>query len=213
MKKTDAINLKSHGRRLAAVIGLLAVVLVFTAGPAMAFGSVGTGASKFVELSQKLDEAWEKTKPLDPGDGGNKPEYDPPGMPEVPVSCGDNNACWKCYKKANEKIEKLRVSFEKLRLLYKETDEFTKAALAFGDGVAGSTGVAALEWGHQRGNIRKSFKAFEAAYKKKYGELLDKLKAALLEVAECERLYFNEQDWYARYGYMFHTFMALNYQK
>lgn len=213
MRKAGTITVKSRGRRLAAVLGLLAVTLVFAAGPAVAFGPVDSGASKFVDLSQKLDELWEKNKPLDPDDGGNGPDYNPPGMPEVPVSCGSNNDCWKCYKKANEKIEKLRVSFEKLRLLYKETDEFTKAAIAFGDGVAGSVGVGALEWGHQRGNIKKSFKAFEAAYKKKYGELLDKLKKALLEVAECERLYFNEQDWYARYGYMFHTFMALNYQK
>ncbi len=213
MKKAGMIKVNSYGLRLVAAIGLLTVALVITARPVMAFGPVGAGASKFGDLSQKLDEYWEKKKPLDPDEKGGGPDYDPPGMPEVPVSCGDNNDCWKCYKKANEKIEKLRVSFEKLRILYKDTDEYTKAAIAFGDGVAGSAGVGALEWAHQRGNIRKSFKAFEAAYKKKYAELLDKLKQALLEVAACERAYFNELDWYARYGYMFHTFMALNYQK
>lgn len=213
MKQASKKNVKSRGCRLVAVLVIAAVALFWAAGPAMAFGPVGAGMAKFGDLSQKLDEFGEKAKPLDPGDGGNAPEYDPPGMPEVPVSCGGNNDCWKCYKKANEKIEKLRVSFEKLRLLYKETDEYTKAAMAFGDGMAGSVGVGALEWAHQRGNIRKSFKAFEKAYKKKYAELLDKLKKVLMEVDACERTYFNEQDWYARYGYMFHTFMALNYQK
>ena len=196
---------------------LLFAVLLFTtlmtAGAARAFDPIGPGVAKLTDLNQKLDELEEKAAPLDPGKGASQPDYNPPGMPEVPVSCGGNNDCWHCYQSANQKIEKLRVYFERLRILYKETDEFTKAAVAFGDGAAGSTGFAALEWNAQRAKIKKSFKSFEAAYRKKYAELLERLKAALQEVAECEKKYFGEKDWYARYGYMFHSFIALHYQQ
>lgn len=174
--------------------------------------SFGPGVAKLADLYQKLEDLEEKSTPLDQ-DGGAAPDYNPPGMPEVPISCGEKQGCRSCYEKANQKLEKLRRDFEKLRLLYKETDEFTKAAVAFGDGAAGSAGVGALEWSVQRGKIKKSFKNFEKAYRNKYLELLEKLQAALQEIAACEKEYFGEDDWYARYGFMFHSFIALHYQK
>ena len=213
MKCQTASPLLKAGLCGALIFSALIFLLPLAAGPALAFDPIGPGVAKMTDLYQKLEEMEEKIPPLDPADGGNQPDYNPPGMPEVPVSCGENNDCWNCYKQANERIEKLRINFEKLQLLYKETDEFTKAAVAFGDGAAGATGLAALEWNAQRGKIKKSFKAFEAAYRKKYAELLGKLKAALQEVAKCEQKYFGEKDWYARYGYMFQSFVAMHYQK
>ena len=205
------------GLLFCALGGLLLLTALYAA-PARAgdpfSDATGAGVAKMTDLYEKMKEMEEKVPPpLDPNDPGSPPDYNPPGQPEVPVSCGENNDCWNCYNDANKKLEKLRGNFEKLRLVYKETDDFTKAAMAFGDGAAGATGFAALEWNAQRGKIKKSFKTFEEAYRKKYNELLDKLKAALQEVAKCEQKYFGEKDWYARYGYMFHSFIALHYQK
>ncbi len=105
------------------------------------------------------------------------------------------------------------VILEQLRAVYVETDDFTKAAIAFGDGVAGSTGVAALEWNHQRGRITGSFKQFRAAYAAKYEELLARLEAVLHQIGNCEAQHFGNEDWYNRYGFMFQTFMSMHYAR
>lgn len=207
------------------LLGLSLLAVLLTHGPVALsdWGSTGSAvstidsgganAAKIADLARKAKDMHDKANALDPGDGNGRPDYNPPGMPEVPVSCQDNEDCWHCYTDANEKIKSLRESFEKLRLLYKETDDYTKASMAFGDGVSGSTGVAALEWNVQRERIKTSFKGFEVAYRGKYAKLLEQLQAALQEVAQCEKQYFDEDDWYARFGFMLHSFIALHYQK
>ena len=169
-------------------------------------------ASKSDALAKSKD-LWDKTDPLDPSDASSEPSYDQPGMPEVPTACYENKDCYYCYEKANDKIADLRYSFEKLRILYKQTDEFVKAAIAFGDGVSGMTHYGAIQWTKERMKIQKSFKNFEAAYRKKHNQLVNELKDALEKVAECEKKYFGEEDWYARYGFMFHSFIAMHYQR
>jgi hypothetical protein len=61
--------------------------------------------------------------------------------------------------------------------------------------------------------ISNSFKQFKKAYAKKYEELLGKLDETLHEIADCEKKYFGNADWYNRYGYIFQSFMALHYNR
>jgi hypothetical protein len=173
-------------------------------------GNAAADASKIADMYNKWRDMEDKAIP--PGGSGG-PEYNPPGMPEVPTACGENQDCWSCYEQANKQLERLRVNFEKLRILYKETDDFTKAAMAFGDSAAGASNLGGIEWTAQRLKILKSWKNFEKAYRRKHNQLVGKLKEALQEVAKCEKQYFGVDDWYARYGYMFHSFMAMHYQK
>ncbi len=166
----------------------------------------------------KVNDIWNKWKEFDdkgipPGDGGSGPDYNPPGMPEVPTACSNNQDCWSCYEQANKRIEYLRESFEKLRILYKETDDYTKAAMSLGDSAAGASNLGGIEWTAQRLKILKSWKKFEVAYRNKVNKLVGDLKEALQEVAKCEKQYFGEEDWYARYGFMFQSFMAMYYQR
>jgi hypothetical protein len=207
---------------LFAVVSLIIAGLaasVWAGGWADAAKKAGGAAANWAtnpDTARKVEDLWEKNppSPLDPpSDGGADPDYNPPGMPEVPTACGEDKKCAACYEEANKKIAKLRYSFEKLRILYKQTDDFVKAACAFGDSVAGLSSVGGLQWNHERDKIQRSFKGFEAAYRDKHKELLDKLKEALEEVAKCEEQYFGDKDWYARYGFMFHSFIALHYQK
>lgn len=170
------------------------------------------GVSK-VGTSNAAKDMWDKTDLLDPSDADAEPEYDPEDMPEVPTACGEEKDCWRCYEAANEKIVNLRYSFEKLRILHRKTDDYVKSALALGDGISGQAGVGALQWTSERLKIQKSFKVFEEAYRKKHKELLKNLKEALKEMAKCEEQYFGEKDWYARYGYTFHSFVAMHYQR
>lgn len=177
-------------------------------------------AAKLIENWGKAQDAADKTAPLlDPSDQDALPNYHPPGMPEVPISCGSDlpdaqvSDCHQCYQEAHKKLQDLRRYFEQLRRVYVETDDFAKAQIAFGDGIAGSVGVGAIEWAHQRRRITQSFKQFQGAYKKKYEELLNRLDQVLHEIADCEREFFGDRDWYNRYGFIFQSFMALHYAR
>jgi hypothetical protein len=178
-----------------------------------------TKTQEAVGWATKAADAAGTIPPLDPSDDGALPNYNPPGMPSVPISCGANrpdadiSECHACYQKAHHKLNDLRRHFERLRQLYVETDDFVKAQFAFGDSVAGSAGVGALEWVHQRGKISQSFKDFRGAYTRKHRELLGRLEEVLREIAECERQFFGDEDWYNRYGFMFLTFMSMHYAR
>jgi len=209
--------LNSKGRFFVLYAALSLACVLIWAGGAWAYDhSNGMDhATKAADFYNKWKEFEDKGIP--PGDGGSGggsgPEYNPPGMPEVPTACGKDNDCWSCYEQANKRIEYLRESFEKLRILYKVTDDYTKAAMSLGDSAAGASNLGGIEWTAQRLKILKSWKNFETAYRKKTNKLVGDLKEALQEVAKCEKQYFGEEDWYARYGFMFQSFMAMYYQR
>ncbi|AKF24739.1 hypothetical protein YH65_04565 [Sulfurovum lithotrophicum] len=217
MKSINSIFFKNF--TYAKIIKFLLIILpVFASGGIQdvlklqgSFPDIG----KINEFIQKGDN-FKKTAPLDsPSDEDAQHNYNPPGMPTMPIACGNmkNSNCGSCYKNAYEKVNDLRRYFEQLRALYVETDEFTKASVAFGDSIAGSVGVGGLQWIHDREKIQNSFKQFKKAYKKKYNELLGRLEQVLKEIAQCEEQYFGNKDWYSRYGFMFLNFMALHYAR
>lgn len=182
---------------------------------AKALGGFPTVAN-LADLARKAAEASDKGELLDPPTDKNAHKnYNPPGMPTMPISCGnsDKSGCEECYREAHENLRKLRLYFEQLRTLYTVTDDFTKAEIAFGDGIAGSVGVGALAWNVERTEIQKSFKDFKRAYNKKYNELLERLKKTLEQIATCEAKYFGNEDWYSRYGFMFVTFISMYYAR
>lgn len=173
-------------------------------------------AAKAVDWYQKGKDANDKASLLDPPtDGDAEKNYNPPGMPTMPVSCEKNNkkGCEECYKNAYEELRKLRQYFEQLRTIYAATDDYTKAQIAFGDGMSGSAGVGALQWNVERAKIQKSFNDFKKAYKAKYNELLGRLENVLKEIGNCEAKYFGNEDWYSRYGFVFLSFIAMYYQR
>jgi hypothetical protein len=43
--------------------------------------------------------------------------------------------------------------------------------------------------------------------------MLPNLRGALDALGKCEEKYFNEPDWYDRYGFMYYTFMADRYKR
>ncbi|EGV15951.1 hypothetical protein [Thiocapsa marina] len=181
--------------------------------------SVADQVGLITKLPKGVDLAKKGAKALDPSDDQALPDYDPPGMPRIPIGCGaeepgaDMSGCHHCYQKAHQDLQDLRRHFERLRQVYVETDDMVKAQLAFGDGIAGSVGVGALGWMVERDKIMLSFKQFKVVYHNKYQELLGRLEGTLREIAACEREYFGDEDWYNRYGFMFHSFMALHYAR
>ena len=75
----------------------------------------GAGAVESLnKLPKIVDQAKKGAKALDPSDDKGLPDYDPPGMPQVPISCGsdkpdaDIEDCHHCYHEAHQKLEDLR---------------------------------------------------------------------------------------------------------
>ena len=136
----------------------------------------------------------------------------PPSMPRVPSFCESNEDCASCFVTARDELNTNRYSFERLRTIYNCTKTFTDRALAFGDNVSGVHGVSGLAWQSERRKIEKSVKNLQKAYDAKYIELLEKQKAALMKINECEAKY-GIQDWYERFGYMYYEFSAMNYKR
>jgi hypothetical protein len=177
-------------------------------------GKAWDSSKQAQDISKGAINLFDSFKPLSDPDKQADPNYNPPGMPQVPTSCDElkKDGCKDCYKGAYDKLYKLRMNFEKLRALKVSTEDFTKSSLSFGDSVSGVHGVAGLGWQAERRKIEASFKNFEKAYRNKHQELSDKLKAVLQEIDQCEAKYYDEKDWYNRFGYMYYSFMEDRYK-
>jgi hypothetical protein len=216
------------GKQAALVIGLLAMPLAAHAqlGPQPKPTKLGTEALKemlekslvdntkkgFEELTNPKNWDPEKWKDafdtLSPDDKGYDEDYDPPGMPELPLECDLSEKCATCFEPAYERLTKVRIRFEKLRRVYAWTKAYKERAFALGDSAAGIHGLAGLAWVGKRIGLEKSYKRFEAAYDDKYEELLQELRASLEQIAECEAEIYGEKDWYNRFGFIYYQFMA-----
>lgn len=210
---------------LSAVMVCFAVVGVSFAGPAeMAMkdlwkamdtaGKAYDSAKPWADRSKGAKDLFDRHQAMTDGDKQADPNYNPPGMPQVPTSCDEamKDGCEDCYKKAYDRLYKLRMNFEKLRAIKISTENFTKSSLSFGDSVSGVHGVAGLGWQAERRKIEASFKNFEKAYRNKHQELTEKLKDVLTDIDQCEARYYGEKDWYNRFGYMYFSFMEDRYR-
>jgi hypothetical protein len=130
------------------------------------------------------------------------------------ISEEENQGCSECFFEARKKFNNMRYQFEKLATIYKCTKDFSNAAISFGDDVSGFTpsGVGGMAWQTQRRNIEKSVVELEQAYDAKYGEFLQSLADAMMELNICEAK-FGVEDWYDRFGYMYFEFMKDKYQR
>lgn len=180
----------------------------------LAVGDLWKAGEVMIKSGKSLDNLNKEYENLSREDESMVPDYDPPGTPEVPSNCVDNDdlGCTECYGKAYAELNELRRNFEELRAVKQSTTNYVKAALALGDNTSGIHGVAGMAWQAERLKIEKSFKNFETVYRKKYAELVGRLESVLKEIDQCEAKHFGVNDWYNRYGYMYYTFMADRYQ-
>jgi hypothetical protein len=150
--------------------------------------------------------------PLGPGDKGLGVDM-AGGGPKLPSKCVDGSGCKDCFGKAQGDLQHLRFSLEKLRAIGEWTKDFTTKSIAFGDGVSGVHGAAALGWWPERKKIEESYVVFGKAYDAKYDELIGDLEVALHDIGKCEAKHFGTDDWYDRYGFMYYTFAADRYKR
>lgn len=163
-----------------------------------------------------LEELRKDFEPLSPEDSAQEPQYPLPPGGAVPSRCGGTGkkACEECgFDSALADLQSTRYRLEKLRRVYASTKNMISHSLAVGDSLAGAAGVGGLAWVSERTKILESFKGVQAAYDGKYAELMGLLQESLQDISACEEKVFGEEDWYARFGFMYYEFMAGRYQR
>ena len=86
------------------------------------------------------------------------------------------------------------------------------SGVKYADAAAGLSPYAQLYWTVTKLDIQNEAAAeFYAEYDKNYTELMKRLNDALIAIGDCERTYFDDEDWYNRYGMPYYLFMRDRY--
>jgi hypothetical protein len=183
---------------------------------------------KIYDSGARAADAWKGVRPLTKGDARKQQNYDA-GAPRVPSHCADAaplatvdahpraidlgpQGCRNCYGQAIAHLNRVRDNLERLRAAGEENKEFVEAQIAFGDSVASIPNTGA-GWYSAKKRILEAEKDFEQAYDKKYAELLISLERSLREISKCEDAFFNEKNWYERFGFVYYAFVAERYKR
>jgi len=139
---------------------------------------------------------------------------DPGGSPPpVPASCLTRDGCEECFERPYEQLGRSRVLLARARAVFDATHRFATAATALGDNLAPSTREAALVWQFQKPKIAASLTQFDATYDRKIADMLAVLRRTLEEIGQCEARFYNNADWYARFGFIYFEFMQSRYRR
>lgn len=130
--------------------------------------------------------------------------------PRVPSSCAGSEECGACYERAQGRLNHDRVTLERLRVVGRQTKAMKDDALALGQSVASFPGMG-FGWYRARKDILTGWQSFVGQYEAKYEELMANLRMVLDEIGACEAEYFDQPDWFDRYGFIYHQFMAERY--
>jgi len=141
------------------------------------------------------------------------PDLDSPESPQIPSACAESEECNACYQEAVDDINFYRFSFDKGYRITHSTLQYAKTRIAFGDTASAAMDVGGLAWSlDAKPDIEKAMNKIRATYKGKYDEWLAGLEVSLKDLGECEAEHFGERDWYARFGYIYYSFMADRYK-
>jgi hypothetical protein len=178
-------------------------------GPAFDYLAGELPAGEYINATRGFLDEWQR---LNQEDAGYEPNME--GAPQIPSSCMESGdeACQQCFGEAYDKLNFVRATLERLRAIYQSTKANTNRSISFGDSVAPSTGIAAIEWNKQKNDILAAMESLKRTYREKHTGLMGTLRDALNKVAECEMKIFNEPNWYDRYGFIYYTFMHDRYQ-
>lgn len=201
----------------------IAAILFLTTGPLHAQTPIVAEAAKGIDWGVKLGntsigaavagrELYDDWSALDSAESDCGSAYMNAG-PMVPSGCAESAVCRQCYESAVESIDFNRFYVERAYCVTAAALKMAKSATAFGDSASGIHGVMGLSW-QLRGKpqIKEATESLKKTYKSKAGQYLNGLDRALKKLGQCEAEHFGEQDWYARYGWIYLSFMKARYE-
>jgi hypothetical protein len=175
---------------------------------ASALGNLGRIGTAVLDGKAMMDAF----RDLTPGDSQYDPDYSPPGSPEVPSSCAGSDACGECYQKAQTDINFMRFNLEKLRSTCRETEAAADRAMKFGDDVSSIHGGLGIAWQNEKIGIVKKVEHLKQTCRQKYDGMMTGTEKAIREMDRCEAEFFNNRDWYDRYGFLYYQFLRARYE-
>lgn len=174
-------------------------------------GHLNTGMGLYDDIHDFVEAA----EALNFDDLAFDPDFSPPGAPDIPVHCdvSGGDACRQCYDSAYRKINFVRHYLEKMRGIYGATRNYKDRAIAFGNSMSTIAPGVGLAWPYERKQIEDQFEKMNRTYDEKYEAYMRELLEGLQDLSACEKQYFDQDDWYNRYGFIYYTYMQDRYKR
>ncbi len=168
--------------------------------------------SDAIGVTRDANELLRNVESLDSEEAACGSAYTDSSGPTVPSQCAESEQCADCYEEAVRKIDFNRYYIERARCITAANVKMANSAVAFGDSASGIHAVAGLSWQLQgKPQIEEAVRKLKHTYTGKAGQYLGNLQGALQELGQCEAKYYGEEDWYQRYGWIYHNFMKAKY--
>lgn len=168
--------------------------------------------SDAIKVARDANELLRNADALDAEERACGDAYTDSSGPTVPSQCAENEDCRECYEEAVRKIDFNRFYIERARCITAANVKMANSAVAFGDSASGIHAVAGLSWQLQgKPQIEEAVAKLQKTYTDKAAQYLSNLQGALQELGQCEARHYGEDDWYQRYGWIYHNFMKAKY--
>jgi hypothetical protein len=168
--------------------------------------------SPAIGVARSADDFLRNIESLDAEEASCGSAYTDASGPTVPSQCAERDDCRQCYEEAVRKIDFNRYYIERARCITAANVKMANSAMAFGDSASGIHAVTGLSWQLQgKPQIQEAVGKLKQTYTRKAGEYLNGLEGALQELGQCEARHYGEEDWYRRYGWIYHNFMKAKY--
>jgi hypothetical protein len=135
--------------------------------------------------------------------------------PSIPSSCSSGSGgtgCGECFERAYGEVNFTRFVLERLRTIHHLTMNYIRNAESLGDTTSGVHAVSGLAWQYAKQDIEASKRSFNKASREKYEALVNNMSRALHMVDDCERQFFQNPDWFNRYGFVYLNFVKDAYE-
>ncbi len=168
--------------------------------------------SAAIGIARNADDLLRNVEALDAQEAACGSAYTDASGPTVPSQCAEHDDCRQCYEEAVRKIDFNRFYIERARCITAANVKMANSAMAFGDSASGIHAVTGLSWQLQgKPQIKEAVEKLKKTYTSKAGDYLDNLEGSLKQLGQCEARHYGEDDWYQRYGWIYHNFMKAKY--
>ncbi|HLS84060.1 MAG TPA: hypothetical protein VK016_05285 [Arenimonas sp.] len=169
--------------------------------------------SDAIDVARDTDAFLRDWEALDSEEAACGSAYSDSSGPTVPSRCAEGEDCLRCYEEAVSKINFNRFYIERARCITAANVRMANSAMAFGDSASGIHAVTGLAWQLEgKPQIQEAVEKLKRTYTEKAAVYLRNLEGSLKALGRCEAEHYGEEDWYQRYGWVYHNFMKAKYQ-
>ena len=145
-------------------------------------------------------------------DRNNVPDPAPGGTRPMPSGCLDGSECAACVRGQTSTLTGLLRDYERLRVIYSDTKDFSDRMIELGDAVSGFHQLEQMAWYQEKLKIGRTVQNMQNAYDSKLREFNTELEGVLREIDSCEAQ-GGHSGWYDQYGQLFYLTLTSHYRR